>query len=87
MNKAVEITQRIAALFMASALGIITGSAIIAPELEVWKSACLAGFVAIAGVLEKLAKSSIDGKLSGKEIDLAFGGSEAIRAKKVAARR
>ena len=72
MNKFKDIGGRIAALFVSSALGIITGSAIIAPELEVWKSAALAGFVAVAGVVEKLAKASIDGKLSKEEIDNAF---------------
>lgn len=72
MNKFKDIGGRIAALFISSALGIITGSAIIAPELEVWKSAALAGFVAVAGVVEKLAKASIDGKLTKEEIDNAF---------------
>lgn len=72
MNKFKDIGGRIAALFVSSALGIITGSAIIAPELEVWKSAALAGFVAVAGVVEKLAKASIDGKLTKEEIDNAF---------------
>ena len=61
MNKWKNIGSRIGALFVSSALGIITGSAIIAPELEVWKSAALAGFVAVAGVVEKLAKASLDG--------------------------
>lgn len=72
MNKFKDIGGRIAALFVSSALGIITGSAIIAPALEVWKSAALAGFVAVAGVVEKLAKASIDGKLTKEEIDNAF---------------
>lgn len=72
MNKFKDIGGRIAALFVSSALGIITGSAIIAPELEVWKSAALAGFVAVAGVVEKLAKASLDGKLTMAEIDDAF---------------
>lgn len=72
MNKFKDIGGRIAALFVSSALGIITGSAIIAPELEVWKSAALAGFVAVAGVVEKLAKASLDGKLTMSEIDTAF---------------
>jgi len=72
MNKWKDIVGRIAALFVSSALGIITGSAIIAPELKVWKSAALAGFVAVASVVEKLAKASIDGKLTKDEIDNAF---------------
>ena len=72
MKKFKDIGGRIAALFFSSALGIITGSTIIAPELEVWKSAALAGFVAVAGVVEKLAKASIDGKLTMAEIDDSF---------------
>ena len=72
MGKVKDIGGRIAALFVSSALGIITGSAIIAPELKVWKSAALAGFVAVASVVEKLAKASIDGKLTKEEIDGAF---------------
>ena len=87
MNKLLEIVQRIGALFLASALGIITGSAIIAPELEVWKAAALAGFVAVIQVVEKLAKASIDGSLTKEEIDDAFGGSKTLRAKKAAAKR
>lgn len=86
MNKSQEIIQRIVALFFASALGIITGSAIIAPELEVWKAAALAGFVAVIQVLEKIAKASVDGRLTKEEIDDAFGGSKNLRAKKAARR-
>jgi hypothetical protein len=81
MNKAGEITQRIVALFLTNALGVITGAAIIAPELEVWKSACIAGAVAVFKVGEALAKASIDGKLTKEEIDAAFGGA-AVKAKK-----
>ena len=36
MKKAQEIAQRILALFLSSALAIVGGSAIIAPELELW---------------------------------------------------
>lgn len=86
MNKSQEIIQRIVALFFASALGIITGSTIIAPELEVWKAAALAGFVAVIQVLEKIAKASVDGRLTKEEIDDAFGGSKNLRAKKAARR-
>lgn len=68
-----DVIVRIVALFLVSALGIITGAAIVAPELEVYKSAILAGFSAIAGVAQKLAQSAIDGKLTAAEIDEAFG--------------
>jgi hypothetical protein len=74
MKKIQEIAQRLIALFVTNALAIIAGSAIVAPELEVWKSACLAGGVAVFKVAETLAKASIDGTLTRAEIDAAFGG-------------
>ncbi len=67
------IIVRITALFFTSALGIVTGAAIIAPELEIYKSAILAGFSSVAAVVQKIAQSSIDGKLTSEEIDEAFG--------------
>lgn len=79
MNKAKEVTQRIVALFLSSALGIITGSAIIG-GIPVWKSAALAGFTAVAGVAEKLARASVDGTLTKQEIDDAFGGGAVKKA-------
>lgn len=79
MKKAQEIAQRIVALFLSSALGIITGSAIIG-GIPVWKSAALAGFTAVAGVAEKLARASVDGVLTKDEIDEAFGGGAVKKA-------
>ena len=64
MKKAQEIAQRIIALFL---------SAIIAPELELWKSAALSGLAATFQVIQKLATSAIDGQLTKAEIDAAFG--------------
>ena len=81
MAKTIEIGQRIVALFLTNALGVITGAAIIAPELEIWKSACIAGGVAVFKVGEQLAKASLDGTLTKAEIDAAFGGA-AVKAKK-----
>jgi hypothetical protein len=78
MKKIADIAGRIVAMFLTNSLGVITGAALIAPELEVWKSACIAGAVSVFKVVESLAKASIDGSLSKDEIDLAFG------AKKVA---
>ena len=83
MNKAVQIGQRIVALFLSSALGIITGSAIIG-GIPIWKSAALAGFTAVASVTEKLARASVDGTLTKQEIDEAFGG---VAVKKAAAKK
>ena len=71
MNKAKDIAGRIVALFLTNALGVVTGAAVIAPDLEVWKSALI-------------AKASIDGVLTKDEIDAAFGASpKKIAAKKV----
>ena len=74
MKKAQDITQRLIALFMANALAIITGSAIVG-GIPVWKAAALAGFTAVAQVAEKLARASVDGNLSTQEISDAFGGN------------
>ena len=85
MNKAKDIASRIVALFLTNALGVVTGAAIIAPDLEVWKSALIAGAVSIFKVAEQLAKASIDGVLTRDEIDAAFGATpKKIAAKKVA---
>ena len=74
MKKAQDIAQRLTALFMANALAIITGSAIVG-GIPVWKAASLAGFTAVAQVAEKLARASVDGELSTQEISDAFGGN------------
>jgi len=73
MKKAQDIAGRIVAVFLSSALAIVGGSAVIAPELEIWKSAVLAGFAACATVVQKLAQASLDGKLTMEEINSAFG--------------
>ena len=87
MNKAKDIAGRIVALFLTNALGVVTGAAIIAPDLEVWKSALIAGAVSIFKVAEQLAKASIDGVLTRDEIEAAFGATpKKIAAKKAAAK-
>ena len=83
MKKVQDIGGRIVALFLTNALGVITGAAVIAPDLEVWKSACIAGAVSVFKVVESLAKASIDGTLSKEEIDAAFGATP----KKIASKR
>ena len=77
MKKAQDIAGRIVAVFLSSALAIVGGSAVIAPELEIWKSAVLAGFAACATVIQKLAQASLDGKLTMEEINSAFGAKPA----------
>ena len=76
MKKAQDIGGRIVAVFLSSALAIVGGSAVIAPELEIWKSAVLAGFAAVATVVQKFAQASLDGKLTLEEINAAFGAKE-----------
>jgi len=73
MKKAQDIAQRLVSLFLSNALAIITGSAIVG-GIPVWKAACLSGFTAIAQVIEKLARASVDGTLTSQEISDAFGG-------------
>ena len=70
MKKLQDISQRLLALFMANALAIITGSAIVG-GIPVWKAAALAGFTAVAQVAERLAKASVDGNLTTQEIGRA----------------
>ena len=48
MKKFQDVAGRIVAVFLSSALAIVGGSAVIAPELQIWKSAVLAGFAACA---------------------------------------
>ena len=73
MKKFQDVAGRIVAVFLSSALAIVGGSAVIAPELQIWKSAVLAGFAACATVVQKLAQSSLDGNLTIDEINDAFG--------------
>ena len=81
MQKIRDIGQRLVSLFMANALAIVTGSAIVG-GIPVWKAASLAGFTAVAQVAEKLAKASVDGTLTKEEISAAFGGSEQMPQKR-----
>lgn len=74
MSKFQTIAQRIAAVFMVSALPIIGGSSIVG-GIPVWKAALLAGFTACTDVFIKLAKASLDGELTMEEINEAFLGS------------
>lgn len=74
VNKTRDIAGRIVAVFVTSALGIVSGAAILAPEVSVWKAAMLAGFTAVADVVQRLAKASLDGSLTAKEINEAVTG-------------
>ena len=68
--KFLDLGQRLFSLFVASALPAITGGAVIG--VSVAKSALIAGFMAVAGVLQKLAAASVDGELTADEIKQAF---------------
>lgn len=87
MNKVADIGGRILALFLTNALGVITGAAIVAPEVKVWESALIAGAVSVFKVAEALARASIDGELTAEEIDAAFGATPAKIAAKKAAKK
>ena len=69
--KALDLGQRLVSLFIASALPIITGGAILG--VDVVKSAGVAGLTALFGVVQKLAAASVDGELTAEEISAAFG--------------
>lgn len=77
MNVIKDVTVRLVALFVSSALGIITGSAVIQAFTEttvpIWFQAMQAGGAAVALVVYDLAKALNDGKLTQEEIDAAFG--------------
>jgi hypothetical protein len=87
MKKIQDIGGRIVALFLTNALGVITGAAVIAPEMEIWKSAAIAGAVSVFKVVESLARASVDGTLTKDEIDAAFGATPAKIAAKKAAKK
>jgi hypothetical protein len=88
MRAAKEVLQRVVALFLTSALGIITGASFLG-DIPLWKAATLAGFASVAAVVERLARASLDGKLTMQEIDEAFAGAtvKKSRAKKAAAKK
>ena len=69
--KALDLGQRLVSLFIASALPIITGGAILG--VDVVKSAGVAGLTALFSVVQKLATASVDGELTSEEISAAFG--------------
>ena len=68
------ILGRIFAVFGSSALAAIAGGAIF--QVELWKSAAIAGVVATGNVVEKLLRAYYeDGKLDAGEVADIFGGA------------
>lgn len=71
MTSLKKVLTRIAAVFAASALGVIGAGAIAGVEL--WKAMLMAGIGGIATVIEGLSRSYIyDGDLSKEDIDSVF---------------
>lgn len=77
--KTLDICQRLVSLFVATALPAVTGGALIG--VSVAKSALMAGFLACAGVLQRLAAASTDGTLTAAEIREAFAAAPTGAAK------
>jgi hypothetical protein len=73
MKTAISIIQRIISTFVVNAMAIIGGASIIG-GIPVAKSALLAGISACVTVIERLARSSVDGNLSAEDINAAFTG-------------
>jgi hypothetical protein len=66
-----SVMKRIAAVFVASSLGVLGAGAIVG--VDVLSSVLMAGIIGVASVVEKLARSYIDdGKLTLDEINQAF---------------
>ena len=65
-----DIAQRLFSLFVATALPAITTGAVIG--VSVAKSSIMAGAMAVIGVVQNLAASSVDGDLNAAEIRAAF---------------
>lgn len=78
LQVAKDVAVRLVALFISSALGIITGTGVIQAVVDdvsvpMWFQALQAGGAAVALVVYDLAKFLNDGKLTKDEVDKAFG--------------
>ena len=71
LTKLKDISGRIVAVFIATALGVIGTGALIG--VEVWQAALMAGIGGVATVLEGLSRAYLDdGNLSADEINAVF---------------
>lgn len=71
MNMMQTLGTRLISVFVGAAIpNVSVGAAL---GVEVWKSGVMAGVIAVLAVLQKLAASAADGKLTFEEIDEAFG--------------
>jgi hypothetical protein len=78
INVIKDVATRLIALFISSALGIITGTGVIQAftdkvDIPMWFQALQAGGAAVALVVYDLSKALNDGKLTKEEVDKAFG--------------
>jgi len=72
------IVLRVSAVFAYSSMSIIGGASVLG-GIPVWKSAVLAGIVAVAQVVEKLARAyADDGRISKLELNEAFGTTKKV---------
>ncbi len=72
MKQTIQIIKRMAATFVATALGVVGSGAIVGVDVQ--KAALMAGVGACAVVLERLSRSYLDdGVLTEDEINAAFG--------------
>jgi hypothetical protein len=72
LAKLKDISSRMLAVFIATALGVIGTGALIG--VEVWQAALMAGIGGVATVLEGLSRAYLkDGNLSTDEINSVFG--------------
>ena len=78
--KYLDLGQRLAALFLATALPAITTGAVIG--VSVGKSAIMAGAMSVIAVVQKLAAASVDGDLTSAEIRDAFSNGAPAKKKK-----
>jgi len=64
------IAKRLVATFVGASIpNVLVGTLV---DVAVWKSAVMAGAVAVLGVVQSLAESYADGKLTFDEIEDAF---------------
>ena len=71
ISKLKDITWRMLAVFIATALGVIGTGALIG--VEVWQAALMAGIGGVATVMENLARAYLDdGKITQDEINGVF---------------
>jgi hypothetical protein len=71
VSKLKDISWRMLAVFIATALGVIGTGALIG--VEVWQAALMAGIGGVATVMENLARAYLDdGKITQDEINGVF---------------